>query len=634
MKTRRGLAGLAVLAAAVALGGCVSLPSGGQAESGNGGAGAVHGFDPAPNSDQAQGGIVINPVPPGPQWQPKQVVTGFLAATGTDQSVARQYLTAPYARNWKPSRAATVIDTNPIVTYVIISQHVTGGRIAAQVTVTSQHEATLTPTGTGGVFRLQAATDPGPYQFRFELSEIAGKWRISGILGLGKSENRFLVISSADFLRDYQPRNLYFPVNPTTNSLVPYPVYIPDRPVNQGVTTLVKALTVPPPGSSWLYRAVSTGFPPGTKVTSVQVDGSEALVTLGGTAATADYQALQQMEAQLVTTLTNSPYSPDTSATGILEVHLQIKNSSITLHPNGFRSWVPSGATGDLFYQSANLSGRPQLFTVKAADVGGSQRDALDGRSSVLLPRGLGTGPLTAIAASGGVMPPTFAGCRGKEVYVVPLIGDAPLVQSLPGGNCTSLSWDDQGRLWVAAGSNVFVLTETLSSHSGLKITLVTIPATQISSTATFTSLKVAPDGVRIALIVQDKTGSMVYVTSTTVVPTRPTPVLYLGQSSIQAVGPDLVNPVDLTWWGPDHLLVLARHNGATQLYDVPLNSGQPSRVPAPPDVTSVTGDGSVVVVGTKTTQGGSTRETIESAGKLDGIWHKVADGTTPAYPG
>jgi hypothetical protein len=473
------------------------------------------------------------------------------------------------------------------------------------------------------------------------LAQSGGKWRISGIDGLGRDQKkRFLIISSADFLRDYQPRNVYFPVNPTTNSLVPYPVYIPDRPGNQSITTLVKSMLSPPSSSNWLYRAVSTGFPPGTKVTSVQVHGNEALITLGGTAASADYQALQQMEAQLVTTLTYSPYSPyspDNSNTGILEVHLQIKNSSTTLHPTGFGSWVPPGTTGDLFYQSVSPSGQPQVFTVKEADVGLSRRDAIAGRSPVPLPAGLGSGPLTAIAASGGVMPPTIAGCRGKEVYVVPLIGNAPLVQLLPGDDCSSLSWDDQGRLWVAAGSDLFVLTETLSSHTGLQITPVTVPAPQISSTATFTSLKVAPDGVRVALIVHDKSGSMVYVTSTTVVGKQPNQVIYLGQSSLQAVGPDLVNPVDLTWWGPDHLLVLDRRNGATQLYEVPLSGGQSSRVPAPPDVTSVTGNGSVVLVGTKTTQGGSTQEAIESSsgnGNLDGIWHRVASGSLPAYPG
>ena len=641
MKTPRAWAGLAVLAAGLALGGCVSLPTGGQADGSGNGTGTLHGLNPAPNSDLSQDGIVIKPVRPGAQWQPRDIVSGFLDATGANQGIARQYLTAKFAATWKPSRAATIIDTNPDVNPVIISSKVTGGRVAAQVTVISQQKEILTPTGADGAFTLQTAPGSGPYQFRFELSQSAGKWRISGIDGFGPNERkRFLIISNADFLRDYQPRNVYFPVNRTTNSLVPYPVYIPDRPGNQSITTLVKSMLSPPSSSNWLYRAVSTGFPPGAKVRAVQVHGNEALITLGGTAANADYQALQQMEAQLVTTLTYSPYSPspDSSDTGILEVHLQIKNSSTTLHPTGFKSWVPQGATGDLFYQSANPSGPPELFTVKEQDVGLTRSDAIAGRSPVLLPAGLGSGPLTAVAASGGVFPPTFAGCRGKEVYVVPLIGNAPLVQTLPGDNCSALSWDDQGRLWVAAGSDVFVITETLSSHTGLQITPVTIPAPQISSTATFTSLKVAPDGVRVALIVHDKSGSMVYVTSTTVVGKPPNQVIYLGQSSLQAVGPDLVNPFDLTWWGPDHLLVLDRRTGPTQLYDVPLSGGQSSRVPAPPDVTSVTGNGSVVVVGTKTTQGGSTQETIESStsgnGNLDGIWHRVDNGSTPAYPG
>src|SRR6185437_4580086 len=191
----------------------------------SGGNGTIRGFNPAPNSDQAQGGsIEINPVPPGAQWAPSDVVSGFLGATGTDLGIARQYLTPAYAKDWKPTRAATIIDTNPAVTFVVTSPHVTGGRVAAQVTLTSQHEATLTPNGTPGVFRLQTAAGPGPYQFRIELSEISGKWRINSIAGLNKNQkNRFLLITNADFLRDYQSRNLYFPVNPATSILVPYP---------------------------------------------------------------------------------------------------------------------------------------------------------------------------------------------------------------------------------------------------------------------------------------------------------------------------------------------------------------------------------------------------------------------------
>lgn len=634
MRTRRGWAGLAVLAA-VALGGCVSLPAsgpvGGSANSG----GAIRGFDQAPSSGQPQGSIVVNPVPPGPQWQPRDIVGGFLAATGANLDVARKYLTAGYAANWKPGQAATVIDTNPNVHPLIIASRVTGGPEAAQVIVTSAHKEILTRSGPNGAFKLQTATGAGPYQFKFELSQKAGKWRIRGIDGLktAQQRRRFLIISDADFQRDYQPRNIYFPINPTTNSLVPYPVYIPARPGNQGITTLVKALTTPPPITSWLYHAVSTGFPPGTKVLSVQVHGAEALVTLGGAAASADYQAIQQMEAQLVKTLTSLPYSAIPSDAGILEVHLQIKNSSSTLQPRQFKGWVPPGATGALYYQSANPSGQPQFYTIQADKVGGTQSDALAGRSPVVLPKGLGNGPMSPIAVSGGAMPSTFAGCRGKELYVVPLFGNKPLVRTLAEA-CTSLSWDDQGRLWVTAGTNVSVVTESPTTRTHLRITPVTIPAPQIPVTDDISALKVAPDGVRVAMIVRSKSGSAVYVTSATV-RKRPIPMILLAQTGqVQALGPDLVNPVGLTWWGPDHLLVLDRRGGATQLYEAPLNGGQSSRVPAPPNVTSVAGNGSVVVVGTRTTQGGSPQAMIESANNLDGIWHRVAAGSTPVYPG
>jgi hypothetical protein len=635
MKARRGWAGLSVLVVGVALGGCVSLPSGGPADGGNG---TIHGLNPAPNTDLSQDGIVVNPVQPGAQWIPSEIVSGFLDASGADRQVARQYLTPDYSANWKPTQAALVIDTNPVVTGGPISTHVTGGPETAQVTVTSDHLETLAPTGTQGAFTLQTATGPGPYTFHFGLSQIRGKWRINRIFGRGGASSRsILLISNADFLRDYQPRNLYFPVSAKSTRLVPYPVYIPDRPGIKGITKLVEALTTPPPSSSWLYRAVGTGFPPGTKVLKVQVHGNEVEITLGGTAVHADTLALQQMEAQLVTTLTYSPYSPESSDTGIGEVQLQIRNSSTQLLPTDFQEWVPSGSAGMLYYQSANPTGQPQFFSIKPGAVGVSRKAAEGARSSVLLPAGLGSGPLDAIAISPSevfppnTLPTTFAGCRGKQVYVVPLVfGNAPLIQALP-SNCSSLSWDNQGRLWVTAGTDIFVLNE---SPSGLHVTPVTIPGTQIPSTDTFTSLKVAPDGVRVAMIVRGKSGSMVYVTSTTV-GKRNSPLIYLGQSGrFQPVGPDLDSPVSLTWWGPDHLVVLDQRHGTDQLYQVPLNGGQSSRVPTPPGVTSVTGEGSTVVVGIKTTEGGTTREVIEASGSIEGIWHRVASGSAPAYPG
>jgi hypothetical protein len=633
MKAGRGWAGLVILAASVALAGCVNLPTGGPANDSNG----VHGLNPAPNNNLSQDGIVVNPVQPGPQWDPQEIVSGFLAASGARLSVARQFLTPGYAAIWRPRPAAQVIDTNAPVAGSPISSKVTGGPQTTQVTVSSDDLETLiptTPTGASDAFTLQTASGAGPYVFRFGLVEVAGRWRISRISGPGVAGKSVLLISNADFLRDYQPRNLYYPVNASATSLVPYPVYIPDRLGTNGLMKLVEALIAEPPSSSWLYHAVPTGFPAGTKVTSVQIHGSEAVISLGGAIGNADFRALQQLQAQLVITLAYSPYSPDTAATGIMEVQLVTKNSSSRLLPTSFQSWLPQATTGDVYYQSAGTSGPPRFYSIKSSAVGLSRRSAEAGRSPVVLPAGLGFGPLDAMAISPGAgFPSTFAGCRGKEVYVVPLFGKAPLVQPLA-SQCTALSWDDRGRLWVAEGSDVFRLTESATSSTGLDVTLVTIPTAQVVSADTITALRFAPDGIRVAMIVQGKSGSMVYVTSTTIGGPKPH-LIYLGQNGqLQPVGPDLDNPVGLTWWGPDHLLVLDQRHGDDQLYEVPLNGGQSTRVPTPPGVVTVTGNGSVVVVGTKTVEDGSTQELIESATGLNGIWHQAASGSLPTYPG
>jgi hypothetical protein len=646
MRRRRGvlLTVTAGLAAALALCGCVNLPT----------SGVLPQVSELPvSAGGSQNGVIVTPVPPSPQWQPKQIVSGFLAASGAEAGdpsslkVAREYLTSAYARAWNPSPAATVIDDTPKLASIQISSHVTGGQSSDQVTLTSQHLETLVSANANEAGSILLSPQPRPYDFDFNLVQQNGRWRIAGITGPGVLANSVLLLTNSDFLRDYEPRNLYFPSVSAPHTLVPFPVYVPDQGGPLGVEQLVDGLTsLPPPSSDWLYRSVTTAFPSGTRLTSsitkshrgkdwsaisVQVPPhtNQAVISLGGAAASVRPAVLEEMKAQLVWTLTYSPYS---AGSGIGSVAIEIGGKSTQLYPSRFTSWVPAPASGPVYFQTLTAADQPEIDSAGAFLVPKPHSKSVP-YTTVVLPNGLGRGPLTALAVSppsvdrpGGA--PTFAGCRQKTVYVEPLYLQGDLTtQTLP-TYCTSLSWDDSGNLWVAAGSSVFRINET---SRGLAVVLVTIPASQLAQD-TFTSLRVASDGVRVAMIAHDRSSASVIVTS--ISQQRGSSLVYLARTQqVVTVGSDLAHPISLSWWDPDHLLVLDRVGARSLLYDVPLNGGTPARLPTPRLTVSVSANGSSLAVGATGSQG-LTLPAVRVSRDLGAVWHVLRGASTPSYPG
>ena len=156
------------------------------------------------------------------------------------------------------------------------------------------------------------------------------------------------------------------------------------------------------------------------------------------------------------------------------------------------------------------------------------------------------------------------------------------------------------------------------------------VPAQQIAGSARFVSLKVAPDGLRVAMIVRRNKGASVYVSAIT--KKKNSSLIYLAQGGpVLTAGPDLVDPIAVTWWDSDHLLVLDRRHDVSQLYEVPLNGGQSTRVlSTPAGAVSVAANGSFIAVGTQGSSGRGRPGALVSKG-LDGSWIRVANGSTPA---
>jgi hypothetical protein len=244
----------------------------------------------------------------------------------------------------------------------------------------------------------------------------------------------------------------------------------------------------------------------------------------------------------------------------------------------------------------------------------------------------------------GGVPTKVAVSPDGQEAaYVVPgKNADAIYVRSLagagsdnqikplqePGVTVTSLGWDIQDDLWfTTSGGAVYV---ALGAGEPVAVSVTYPPAA-----SDVVALSVAPDGVRVALILQ-------------VGPQRLIELGAIGRSGQQGpgergsqsvrpwittgvqLGTSLTDPVALTWYDADNLLVLEASGNQNSLYEVPVDGQQSAGpLPTPPGTTSITayGPGNALVAGL-------ANETIDVSASLEGPWQTLGGhGAAPAYP-
>ena len=282
-----GRAAIAALAAAVAAGGCSTVPTSGPVQQVGAGQVGISQENPQPI-----------PVPPGPGWTAKQIVSGFLAASASfagDHAVAREYLDSIAQRNWKPGWAVTVVSTTPTTSNApAIRRQVSGEpEELAQVKVTGLPVATLTGTG-----QYLASSGSSSESYDFSLIKINGQWRIDTL------PTSQLLLTETDFEQVYQPRDVYF-LTQSGRTLVPDPVFVPQQATTTELATGLVNSLLEDPQRGWLSGAAVTGFPAHAWLIGGQVtiNGSNAIVNLGEKHATTSRRQLEQMAAQLAWTL-------------------------------------------------------------------------------------------------------------------------------------------------------------------------------------------------------------------------------------------------------------------------------------------------------------------------------------------
>jgi Lipoprotein LpqB beta-propeller domain/Sporulation and spore germination len=603
VRTRATLLIGAFLAALLAAG-CATIPDSGPVASAP---------TPPPPGAGACCGLIVE----GPQGggTPQQVVSGFLLASASfahDHGIAREYLTPSASKSWRPGSEVTILAQTPTVYQP--PGRMPGQNNRASVVVSWQALATLNGNGQ----YLAGARGGGARQQIFTLVSVKGQWLIDGLPGTSSGKvSRELLLPSVLFHLDYAPRNLYFYAQPD-QLLVPDPVFVPVE-SSDPVTTLVTGLLTSPNG--WLQNAAVTAFPAGARLRKVQVlpgpPGEKTAIVDIGLPHGTPRSTIQAMAAQLVWTLTSPAYSPAL----IQAVKLKVNGRIWAQGPGGavqdftdYGSYIPRVSRDEnLYYVATN--GAVRMFGKEA--------------HSVAVPGQAGTGqvPLSKIAVSpdghylaGIAGPATTVYTENLAAAARPHVSAAELNlhSRLTGAGFSALSWDSAGDLWVAGrvhGSpGVWVIPAAKGAAAQ-----VTLPF----GVGPVTGLRVAPDGVRVALIVG--TGAATHMLLGA--------IAHFGASvnivHIAPLAPGLVGLSALTWYDEDHVLTITQPTGGTRLWEVPVNGAGAILKSAQPGMASIAADGpqNNLYVGMAAGQ-------LENEAVLGGIWRDLTPGSYATYPG
>jgi hypothetical protein len=612
-------AALGALASALLVAGCVSIPNGGPVYPypGTQGAGAQ-------NQPYAQ----LIPKPPQPGGAPDQIVRGFLAASASfadGQRMARQFLTQTASHAWQPAWSATVFKgAGPQVGTAVYPDP--GNKNLAKVTVSGKVQAELSTTGG---YAVPSASGGSATSVTLTLVRTGGQWRISSPPGQ-------LLLTGTEFTADYQLRNLYF-FDQGSQFLVPDPVYVPlqTTPANL-LSGLVRALITH--HADWLQDGTRTAFPSGTKLLSdVVVNGDAAEVNLGGAIAEAGDTVREMISGQLLSTLSGSGQGqPDIQ--------------SVVLEVNG-KPWSPPRAQQNPVQNSTTFSvpdGKSDGFYYLNSQ-GEIIRQPVPTGSPVKV-RSLGSG-YSAIAVSPDGR--YLAALKNGTLYTGLLAGGALLMRQ--GSGYTTMSWDAHDQLWATANGGLAMLRGNVTARSPQALTAPeTVFVTQnggFLETNPITAVRVAPDGVRVVLIIREAgvTPSGAAQASTAMAfgaiagpvsaPSQsqmePRPGQFAGRSLQIKLSPFSVSGgaagfSSVSWYGADDVVTLspASSGKAPQITEYSVNGASSTIVSTEPGITSITTSANSELVA-----GATGGELLTNPG-TGGTWASAGNGLAPAYPG
>jgi Lipoprotein LpqB beta-propeller domain/Sporulation and spore germination len=503
----RPAAAVVLLALALVLSACASIPTGGSVHQGRDLA-----QEPDPQLPRSLGRD------PESGDGPEATVRGFLQSGADfldDHLYAREYLAPAVRSRWNPAKGTAVYDRAQGLSVVVEPG-------SASAVVTSTEVARIDQDGRYHRVPEQAI------QRRFGLSHVDGRWRISQLEG-------GLLLSSSDVDTAYRQLNLYF-LAPTSHTVVPDPVLLPDLP---GLTTKLMTRLLQGPTDS-LRGAVQTAFPKGTRleVASVPVRSGLATVSLDGAALSGDTDARVGMSAQIVWTLRQ-----------LRDIdRIRILAGGDDLVSSGVPREQPRSAWAS--FDPDVLGSTVSLYVVRDGRVG-----RLSGRTFTPVPGAAGA---VRTSQDRGLRRPAISldstriavtNAKNTELSVGALAPGAALdpVPLEPGETVSAPSWDSSGDLWfIDRTTNRLQIFGKDNAH----VSTVAMPKI---ATGPLQIVRVAREGTRIALAAGVGTASRFFLGSIVRGPNG----LVQAIAGVHEVLPDVRGIRDIAWIDAGTLIVV-----------------------------------------------------------------------------
>ncbi|GAA3444356.1 LpqB family beta-propeller domain-containing protein [Planomonospora venezuelensis] len=463
---RAAAAALAALMLVCATGACAVIPTGVRA-------GAVE--------DAGRGNPLDSPyargiaMPPNDEWDPEQLVRGFLAAMASTgdpgHAVARQYLTGGFAGRWRPSGEVTIYEQDGIEADEPVADDTTEVRVTLKGTVT----ATI---GRDGLYRPSS----GDLREPFTLVRDGGKrWRIdAGPDGL--------LLSKADAERAYRGVDLYF-LDSKRKGLVIDQVQIPVNPASTRAKATVERLLAGASGA--LQGAVQTAFAQDTRLIDVTTENDRVVVNLTKRVSSDNVAA---MSAQLSWTLSEivSGSSFEVRVNG--ESYYPGSPLMIDAQKQlGFDPWTTPADVRPIYLQDGTLHqlGKENVGEPVAGEAGAEKS------------------PRIRPAVSGHVLKQVAALSEDRRsISVVPLVPDGQWKEWVTGTDLAPPSWDRYHSLWTVTHPEpgTSVVLRHYYDDAKQEVKQYRVSAHDLDEVEV-TALKVARDGVHVAVAVRDGQG-------------------------------------------------------------------------------------------------------------------------------
>lgn len=593
--------------AALLLAGCASMPSGGEVRK-------VGDGQPADADSQVR----VVAIAPHPGESASEIVTGFLEATTSSESdfaTAKKYLSKDLSRRWNPFSQITVFN---------------GAASSKELSGTGRKEGFTTVDLSGtktGVVDAKHAFQPeqGDFNTSFNLVKQNNEWRISDL-------DDGLVLSELDFKRIYHSVNMYYfadqgsdaqRTGDTRKTLVADLVYLRNQ-TDSLVSTVTTLLGGP---TTWLAPVVTPAIPGSVRLYEkaadhgVTLDDSQHLkVRLNTSAQRLGGERCVNLAAQLFATV----QAQASAKLAAVDVRTADDSTACSLSRAQAQTYGPENLLGSSSRQYYIGSAPHRLLELPVGD-------ATANGTPVSGPFGGAKADLQSVAVRRDEQMAAGVKTNGRQLMVASLTEDVPFGEPVltskatdPKNGLSAPSWDGFNDLWIADRDPLDSRVVLLRNGSGSPST-VSVPGLS----GRVESLRVASDGVRIALVVRQSDGlGKLQLGRIERGGTLEHPKFSV--TGLRTLTPEDEGVTSVSWAGQSRLVVLGRPSGGVQQIQYINTDGS-----ANPALDGISEASSVAA------SEDQNRALLASYDRnvyrlpLDSSWEKVAPkGDGPVYPG